>query len=253
MPGNAHIQTLQRGVRILYAVAGVEDGLTPNQIASVIQVKPATVYKFIRTLEAEHLLVRRKSPLRYVLGHAVTELKTLDDQRHLLTVSGKILIRTYAKLPEANFALIEHEPPYTYQRFCVESQRPGVLVRRREFQQAPYTKASSLLFLAYSHPDEVENYFRTFPFELHGKPSWKSMARLNEFLAGVRRTRISLPDFPESGFGGSVHRLAVPIFSRGGEVIAAIGGYQMTEEPVRTRKILLRLCQEAAQEIMDSL
>lgn len=253
MPGNAHIQTLQRGVRILYAVAGVEDGLTPNQIATTIQVKPATVYKFIRTLEAEHLLVRRKSPLRYALGHAITELKTLDDQRHLLTFSGKVLIRTYAKLPEANFALLEHEPPYTYQRFCVESQRPGVLVRRREYKQEPYIKASSLLFLAYSHADEVENYFRTFPFEIHGKASWKTRARLNEFLAEVRRTGICLPDFPDPAWGGQLYRLAVPIFSRGGEVIAAIGGYQMLDEPVRTRKMLVRLCREAAQEIMDSL
>lgn len=253
MPGNDHIQSLQRGVRILYAVAGVEDGLTPHQIAAAINVKLVTVYKFLRTLEAEHLLARRKSPLRYVLGHALTELKALDDERHLLTFSSKVLMRTYAKMTEANFAFIEHESPFTYQRFCVEAQRPGVLIRRREFRLEPYTKASSLLFLAYSHPDEAELYYRTFPFDVHGAANWKTRSRLDAYLENVRKTGLSMPDFPDTDVSSSYYRLAVPIFSRGGEVVAAIGGYIDDDEPMRARKQLLRLCREAAQEIMDSL
>ncbi len=253
MPAGNPLQSVQRVARILYAVAGVEDGRTLNQIAEAVGAKPNTVYKFIRTLEAEHFLIRRKHPIRFSLGHALTELKTLDDGRHLLSVAGKVMVRTQAQMPDGNFNLLEYEHPHTYQRLCVQSRRPGVLIRRREYHVEPYIKASSLLFLAYAHPDEVQGYFRAHNFDLLGKPLWHSRERLEEFLTKVRHLGFSQPDFPDDSWDGYWFRVAVPIFAPGGDVLAAIGGFLPANEPVRSRKLMTRLCREAAVEITKKL
>lgn len=256
MPGNDPIQSVQRAIRILFLLAGVEDGLTPKQIAKALQVKPSAIYKFLRTLEMEHMLSRRNNPFRYVIGRALTELKLLNDQRHLLTVSAKILLRTYSKMPEANFSLVQHDPPYTYTRFCVEETRPGVLIRRREYLMEPYARASSLIFLAYSSPEQMAHYYKTFPFETEGKPIWKNQERLDAYLEKIRRTGISIPDVPgvpSNVWGGNFYRLSVPVFSPGHEVIAAVGGYVDENQSLRVRKALTRLTREAAQEIMEHL
>lgn len=253
MPAGNPLQSVQRVARILYAVAGVEDGRTLNQIAEAVGAKPNTVYKFIRTMEAEHFLIRRKHPIRFSLGHAIKELKVLDDGRHLLTVAGKVMVRTQAQMPDGHFNLLEYEHPHTYQRLCVQSHRPGVLIRRREYHVEPYIKASSLLFLAYAHPDEVEEYFRVHSFERLGKPLWHSRERMEEFLAKIRRLGFSQPDFLDANWDCTLFRVAVPIFAPGGDVLAALGGYLPADEPIRARKQMTRLCREGAAKISSML
>lgn len=249
MPHNSLIQSTQRTVKILYAVAGSEEGRTINQIAETLGLKPNTAYRLIKTLEQEHMLQRKTSPLRFALGSALSELSRLDEERHLLTVAGRILIRTQAQLPESNIALLELHGTDTFQRLCVESDRPGVLIKRRDFKVDFYSRASSLLFLAYSHPDVAERIYRAHSFESEGKPVWKSRAKLENFLHQIRQDGRALPDFPERNY----YRLAVPIFSPGKEVIAAIGGYITMDVPARSKKTLVSLCHAAAQKVTDSL
>lgn len=243
------MQSVQRAVKILYAVAGSEEGRTITQIAATLGIKTNTAYRFIKTLELEHMLQRKANPLRFTLGTAFSELKRLDDERHLLTVAGEVLIRTQTRLPSANIALMELDGTETFQRLCVESDRPGVLIRRREFRVDFYSRASSLLFLAYSHPDEAERIYRAHSFEHEGKPIWRTRARLEQFLRKIRQTGWAAPDFPERNY----FRLAVPIFSGGSEVIAAIGGFISMEESERSKTLLVRLCREAASQVMEKL
>ncbi len=249
MPRNEALQSVQRAVHILYAVAGHEDGRTIAQIAIALGVKANTAYRFIQTLEQEHMLHRKVNPLRFFLGAAISELKQLDDERHLLSISGEILVRTQARLPEANFALLEFLGTDTFQRLCVESSRPGVLIRRREFKVDFYSRASSLLFLAYSHPFEAERIMCAHPFEYEGKPIWKTIERLNRFLEKIRKSGYSEPGFPERNF----FRLAVPIFTHGQEVIAALGAYISVEKSEKVKRQLLSLTRHAAKEITERM
>lgn len=257
MPGYQPIQSVQRTFRILYLLAGEEDGMTPRQIAAALEVRPGTIYNFLRTLELEHVIERRESPFRYVLGFAMTELRRLDDQRHLLSVASKVLLQTYGKLPNANFSIVQHDAPNTYTRFCVQTDRPGVLQHRREYILPPYTRASCLVFLAYSPPEQQAHYFRTFSFEAHGKPIWKTRERLDGFLAKIRRMGLcilDLPDIPVLAWDDNfVFRMAVPIFSVRHEVVAAVCGYVDESEPMRVHKSVVRLTREAARQIMDQL
>ncbi len=250
MPSSEYLQSVQRTVRILYAVAGAEDGRTIRQIADATNLKHNTAYKFVRTLENEGLLSRREQPIRFTLGHALTELNQLDNDRHLLSVGADVLKLTSAKMPEGNFALFEFEFPLTWQRLCVETTRPGVLIRRRAFSIHPYIKASSLLFLAYSTPEQIADYLKLHPFDLEGQSTWETRENLATFLDRVRSLGYCAPNCPEINVG---YRIAFPIFSSGHEPIAAVGGYLLGNVSKQMRQKLLSHCRQAALKVQEAL
>lgn len=252
MPKNAPNQSVNRTVLILFAVAGSEDGRTIGQIAEALDIKPNTAYRFIRTLEQERLLSRKERPLRFLLGPTLTELKRLDDDRHLLTVASKVLKRTSAKMPEGNFALLEQDGLSTWQRLCVESTRPGILIRRRSFQIGTYAKASSLLFLAYSSPNDANAFYRAHPFEKEGKTFWATKQQLEDFLAKVRHLGYSSPGCDDDA-SNIAYRLAYPIFSKGQEPIAALAAYLTGIASKDLKKQLHASCREAATEIQEAI
>lgn len=250
MPRNESIQSVQRAIRILYAVAGTEDGRSIGQIAAAVGLKSNTVYKFVRTLEAEHFLVRKENPLRFSIGRAMTELKRLDDDRHLLTVAAKVLMKVHTKMPSGSFGLMEHQSGDTYVRLNIESKRPGVLVRPRERRFHPYGKASSLVFLAYAPQEDYDQFFRIHPFEVEGKSIWKTRERLEACLSKIRRLGYAQAEFISvQDWRG----IAVPVFSSGKELVAVVAGYYDINMPVDSCKTLFRLSFEAAKEISSRL
>lgn len=246
MPGDDSIQSIQRAVRILYVVSGVEDGCTVAHIAAKTGIKHNTVYKLTRTLEREHLLVRRENPLRFMIGSVISELKALDDQRSLLTAAAKILIRTQARLPQSSFVLLERSGSDIYQRLCVQYDCPGVVIQQREFLVPLYTKASSLLFLAYSRPEVEQHIYANHPFEKYGKSIWGTRAKLDLFLAQTRELGYCIPPIPD--VDGPFFRIAAPVFSQGNELVAAVGGILRQEDSLKFSSLLIRLCRQAANE-----
>ncbi|MFA7345656.1 MAG: helix-turn-helix domain-containing protein [Terrimicrobiaceae bacterium] len=244
------MQSIQRAVQILYMVAGVEDGCTVQQMAHRLGLKPNTVYKFTRALEREQLLHRRTGPLRFLLGPAVTELKVLDDERHLLSISGEVLVRTQARLPDATLVLSELRGSTVWERLSVQPTRPGVLVRHRSSIMPIYERASSLLFLAYSRSDHVGVIYSEHPFDAEGRAAWRSRDRLDAFLARVRRLGYCQPPT----LGPAPHfRVAAPVFSSGHDLVASVAGFIVNREPVQHKQALVHLCREAAKEITSRL
>jgi Transcriptional regulator len=251
MPANASNQSIQRAARVLFAVAGADGGLTVAQIARACDLLPATAYRFIRSLEREKFLERRPHPLRFVLGPAVAELKRLEDGRRLLSLGGRVLVRRQARMPDASLVLLEPEGVNTYQRLGVFAERPGVLVKRRDFRVDPYEKASSLLFLAYAPPAVAGEFFRKHPFERDGVRVWKTRAALDAFLAEVRKRGYAQPPFPDAGAAHAqpMFRLAAPIFDAAQTLIAAVGGFLPDDHPKSTKRRFVRLCLDTAAEI----
>ncbi|RRK01510.1 hypothetical protein Ga0100231_001585 [Opitutaceae bacterium TAV4] len=277
MAQNAPIQSVERAIRILFAVAGAEDGRTIEQIARATELNPSTAYRLARTLEGAGMLARAMrhtspasltscppsppplptspsrsqlpapsaSSVRFLIGPAVGELKHLDDDRHLIAIASRVLVRWQAKLPGCNLGLVERIAHESCERLRVTSARPGVPIIRRTKLHHPYGKVSPLLFLAYATPDERDDFFRRHPFEREGRDLWGDLARLEGFLADVVRYGYAQPDFPD----GKWFRLAVPVFASDGHLAAAVGGYVENSASQRTRQRLLTLCRGAAEEI----
>jgi DNA-binding IclR family transcriptional regulator len=254
MPGNAPIQSVQRAARLLHAIAGAEDGLSVAQAAAAAGLRLHTAYKFLRTLESENLLQRREHPLRFLLGRGISELKRLDDDRHLLTLGGRLLVRAQARLPSASLVLLEPDGPDTYQRLGVFSDRPGVLVKRRDFKVDPYAKASSLLFLAHASPETTAAFFQKHPFVKTGRALWKSRARLEAFLEKIRHEGLALPEFPDSTASATpLFRLAVPVFAADASLVACIAGFLPDTASRTAKKQLVTLCRSTAAELTKRL
>ncbi len=220
------------------------------EIAKEAGLKSITAYKLIRTLESEHFLKRTGPPLHFELGHAVYELKSIDDARHLLTSAGKELLRAQRRLPEAAFALLQWEDTDTYQRLAVLPKQYGKVIARREYQVDPYSKASSLLFLAYARSEQVKRFFEKHPFdrqiESGNTLTWKSKRELNRFLKEIRTTGLALPKALDYGW----FRLAAPVWSADGELLAAVVGYIGNDHASdRQKKRLIELCIELADRL----
>ena len=249
MPTNESIQSLRRAVQILYAVAGSENGRTVGQIASIVKLKSNTAYRYIRSLEKEGMLLRNENPLRFTIGRAVTELQHLHEKRHLLTVAAKVLVSTSARMPEGNFEILEQESQLIWQRLCIESIRPGVLISRRSYAIINvYRKASFLLIMAYAKPAEKEAIMRLNPFEKEGKPVWGSRQRLEDFLEKVRRLKYSCPECVEDD-GPTPCRIAFPVFSAGNELVAVVAAYLIGSPSNGLKKQLFTYCRQATMKI----
>ncbi|PAW79902.1 MAG: hypothetical protein B9S32_00835 [Verrucomicrobia bacterium Tous-C9LFEB] len=249
MPENLAIQSLIKATRILFTVAGSEHGRTVHQIAASLGLKHKTAYRLVRTLEQENFLQRKTNPVRFLLGSTIGELERLNSERHLLTIAGDMLIRAQAKLLCANFLLLELNGTETYHRLCVMSERPGVLIKQRSHTIHFYHHISSILLLAYAQPETQAMLYKAHPFEVEGKSIWKTQTKLNEFLSEIRRTGLCASVDPDNRH----YRVATPIFSKGGEVIAAMGGYMPVGESARSRKILAYLCKTTAAEISEKI
>jgi len=244
----APIQSLQRAIRILYAIAGREEGCTVQEIAQQAVLKPITTYKILCTLEAEKFIVRRPGfPLRFTLGHAVHELKCLDDSRTLLTEAGKELLKAQRRMPQAHFGLIQDEGGDSFARMIVFPEHYGKLCKMREFRQHSYEKVSSLLFLAYSSPAEAALFYQKHPYETEGAPYWGRRENFEAFLDKVRRLGYSQTDKPPTD-RVFTHRIAAPVFSSDGRVVAAVGAYlcdaDVTSESLKLMARLARLVAE---------
>ncbi|MBZ5732932.1 helix-turn-helix domain-containing protein [Nocardioides sp. TRM66260-LWL] len=66
-------QTLDRGLRVLGALAAAPDGLTVTELASTLGVNRTIVYRLVTTLE-QHALVRREPGGRIQVGLGVLHL-----------------------------------------------------------------------------------------------------------------------------------------------------------------------------------
>ena len=246
----AAVQSLQRAFRLLYIVAGRNEGCSVREFAEGAGLKSITAYKLIRTLEAEGFLQRSGPPLRFNLGHAIHELKFLDDGRLLLTESGRELITAQRQFPNVGFALLQWEEGDTYQRLAVEPFLFGRLIRRREFRVHSYGKASSLLFLAHASPGEAERFYLKHPFAKEGLAIWRSQANLDHFLASIRLLGWAQPDFPDAGN----FRLAVPVWSSQGKMTAAVAAYIPEESAsFKLKRQLLRECRRVAEKVTAAL
>ncbi len=147
---------------------------------------------------------------------------------------------------------LEQDGLSTWQRLCVESTRPGILIRRRSFQIGTYAKASSLLFLAYSSPNDANAFYRAHPFEKEGKTFWATKQQLEDFLAKVRHLGYSSPGCDDDA-SNIAYRLAYPIFSKGQEPIAALAAYLTGIASKDLKKQLHASCREAATEIQEAI
>jgi len=108
-------QTLDRGLRVLEAVADSQDGLTVTELASALGIGRTVVYRLVVTLE-QHALIRRSTDGKCRLGLGVLTLgrqmqpivrdTALPALRLLADAVGATAVLTLADGVEAHAAVV---------------------------------------------------------------------------------------------------------------------------------------------------
>ena len=220
MPGSKPIQSVTRAMDVLEAVgrAGAR-GTTLQELARELGLKAPTLHNFLRTLLARNWLERDESAPRYRLGAAFLAAAAGERGSRFLQEAGRAMLRLAALCPQATVSLATYVAPEVVVCQRVSPQQPGV-VEESHNRLHPYGSASPLLFQAFWSDEERAAYRQAHPFwENGGGEIWKSVARLETFLAGARETRAVLLVLP----GEAMVKAAVPVSAPGGAIRYALG------------------------------
>lgn len=219
MPSSVLVQSVCRSLDVLQAVARSEEGLSLQEIARVLGVRPSTAHNLVRTLAARRFLTRVDRPVRYRLGPAVFDLAAAHWSRSLVYRAGKVFHSLARQLPRVTWSLAEAIGGEVAITLRLSPERPGFLEQPRNRVMHPYGSASALLFQAYWSDEERQEYRRRHPFPEAGAHLWGDLAQLDRFLDEVRRRGYALPRFRED----PLLKVGVPLFSPGGELTATLG------------------------------
>jgi DNA-binding IclR family transcriptional regulator len=245
------IQSIQRAVQILYLIAGVEEGLSIPQITARTGLKSNTIYNIVRTLEAEKLIIRKQAPLRFLIGSAVHELATLNNEQQLLSITSEELLNAQKHNLDSSFMLVERDGNDTFKRMFTDGHRRGVVIKCRDFPVPPYVKATSLLLLAYAGEERRQSYYKNKPFDDLGRSVWKNRSKLEAYLKQIKRDGYSSPDIQSEDI--DLYTVAAPIISENNEVNASVGSYINIDSKPSDKARLHELTIQTAKTISQRL
>jgi DNA-binding IclR family transcriptional regulator len=248
MPASEPVQSVLRSLDILDLVARSEDGLTLQQLARRLDLKPPTAHNLARSLLARGFLEKAARPTRYRLGGAIQELAALQGGRSLRRRAADVLRPLAVQLAPATVTMAEPVGGEVATVLRISPQRPGVLEQPRANVLPAYTSVSVLVMMAFWPAEAADAYRRRYPFEIYGLAVWQSPAALAGFLAGVRRLGYAAQ--PGGRFGPQ--RVAVPVFSDTNELVGALGAALHPEDAAgataSSEEMAARLA-EAARDI----
>jgi DNA-binding IclR family transcriptional regulator len=93
-PANAGVQSVDRALRLLKAVAAAPVPATAQELAVRCEVNRSTAWRLLATLERHGLVERDAVTGRYVVGYASFQLATAEDHDALARRLRPLLVRT---------------------------------------------------------------------------------------------------------------------------------------------------------------
>jgi DNA-binding IclR family transcriptional regulator len=144
-------KTLDRGVRVLEALAERQDGMTVGELADHLGTHRAAIYRLVRTL-AQHRLVRKGPAGRYGLGIGLVALarRAVGDVREvampeLMLIAEELGATAYLTVAEADEAVVVA---------TAEPQQSHMHVTYRVGFRHPITRGASGLAILSARPPQ---------------------------------------------------------------------------------------------------
>ena len=219
-PANAEhyrIKVLSRACAVLAAFDGIAPRLTLDELQRAVAVPKPTLFRIVRTLELEGLLVRHED--RYALGSRVLTLAHLFLRQTSLPRLADAPIRSLARdlgLSVSLAMLDDLEVVYlAVENPAHELGLQGDIGRRHP----AHATAVGKVLLAYLDPAALTERLRGAPLTRLTPATRTEPDALVAHLAGVRRHGYAVDD-EERGIG--IRCVAVPIHDANGSVIASI-------------------------------
>jgi IclR family acetate operon transcriptional repressor len=242
-------KTLDKAITILKLAIDSERPRNAKEIAEVISLPPATVYRHLAVFEKQGLV--RRSP-QGSLGPGADLIALVDRgllHRLLATAARPILAEVSRKLKMISHIGVYENEMVTY---LVKSEPEGQKVFTRENEQLEaYCSGIGKILLAELPGQELEAYLSTGPFPALTDSTVTDPEKLRQVLAITREEGFAT----DSGeIEPGLYCLAVPLRNLEGEAIAALSvscrnvkTYEAEKD--RMRKVLT----DAAVKLRESL
>jgi DNA-binding IclR family transcriptional regulator len=213
-----NVDTAVRTIDILEVVGRQDRPLGLGEIVAELGWTKPAVYRLLRTLEALGAL-RRIDGKRYVLGPRLIAIGQAGLRAtELLGVSAPHMKRLFDEIQETT-VLTVRDGPHVIIVSRIQAQHR--LVSRYDIgERLPvYCTATGQVLLSEMTADEVRALLKDVPFESRGPNTLRSVSKLIDRLAEVRRYGFALND-QELAVGHL--SIAAAVRDHGGEIVAAL-------------------------------
>jgi IclR family acetate operon transcriptional repressor len=211
------IQSLQRAMAVIEAIAASEDGMRLQDLARQVDLTPGAVHHIVDTLVAGRWLVRTTQPVRYRLGSALVGMGGRQELRRLIGIADAEMVALLARCGGGSISFCEAAGNEILLTRMVHADRPAVVVPVTGTVLPPYTSAASGVHLAFWPAERAQAYRELRPFEVHAGGMWGGAERFDAALVQARAAGyIDLP------LSGNSLRIGVPVLGAGGALLASL-------------------------------
>ena len=218
MAGSDTVQSVERALDVLQALAGADGGLRLRELAEQLNLNNTTVHNLTRTLIGRSFVVKGQNQ-RLRIGPAVGELLAQALHRvvqHSTTTASLDLQRTF---PEGIVNVAEVVDSELMVLIRLSGDRPGLVQRPNRQVAHLYGSAVGLCALAFADQGTVQDLREKQSFHETATRLWPSLDALDQHLANARAAGQVVTPFP----GQELWRIAAPVFGADGSFRAAVG------------------------------
>jgi DNA-binding IclR family transcriptional regulator len=215
------IQSLDRGLFILEAVAKSADPVPLGQLTDLLGIDRSSVFRLANTLRRRGFLANPAGRKDYILGPSIWRLSRSQDWSDMLiTFSHEHLKKLGVKTGETtHLALREGKQAFFIDHYSATRQVIMVSGQVGEFVPL-YCTAHGKALLADYGPDELRATFGKAPLQSYTPNTITSLKALARECARIQAEGFTVD---EEEYVEGVRCMAAPIRDRDGAVVASIG------------------------------
>jgi len=235
------IQSLDRGLAILEAVAASAEPMPLKQLTDLIGIDRSSVFRLANTLRQRRFLTNPKGSNAYVLGPTAWRLSRRYGRNVLATFFHQHLRDLATKLGEtSHFAVREGGQVFFVDHHAPTGQVISVAGQTGEFAPLHCTAHGKALLADFDRK-ALKSLFGAVPLRAYTRTTITSLTTLGRVCGRVRAEGFALDD---AEYIEQLRCIAAPIRDQHGEIVASVG----ISSPV-TRLHTKRIAQAAAEVV----
>jgi IclR family acetate operon transcriptional repressor len=219
-PDKAAVQSLDRGLVILEAVAGSSHPLDLTRLAALLEVDRSSAFRLAATLKRRGFLTCPAGRKDYILGPAIWRLsQRYDWSGALVKISHDQLKMLAAETGETAHVAVRDGRHAVFIDHITSKHVIAVSGQTGERIPLHSTAHGKALLIDYKKP-ELQALFGIHPWELYTRQTIASIDELARACARIRAQGFAADD---GEFGEGIRCVAAPIRDHDGAVIGSIG------------------------------
>lgn len=227
MPKPNAIQSVDRALEILEAIAAAPAAVPLKTIAQALALKPPTVHHLAATLVARGYL-RKDGHGLYALGARVAELARRREPC-LETLAQDRLLGLADQAPGASVVLARYMEGEVRATLEIQRDRPALASRPAAHTLHPYSSASALAFQAYWAAETLGEFRLRYPFSEFAHRLWTDLPTLDGFLTQARMAGVVCVTFPHE----NILKVAAPVRHPDRPIVAVVAASLPLEGSLR--------------------